>query len=131
MREVRLKLGKIRVGGALIEGVGGADLDALPNGSPAEVLFRPESLSIAGMLAPAAAAEASAAAEPAAGGDSMMRNRLEVTVLLCTFEGSRWRSAVETGDGQKLYVLSESPLSAGSRQLARLPETGAFLYAPA
>jgi len=122
----------LQVGGALIEGVCGADLDALPNGSPAEVLFRPESLSIAGLLAPAAAAEASAAAEPAAaGGDSPMRNRLEVTVLLCTFEGSRWRSAVETGDGQKLYVLSDSPLAAGSRQLIRLPETGAFLYAPA
>lgn len=118
----------LQVGDSLIEGIAGPDTAGLPDGAEAELLFRPEDWTVIGP------AQASAAAESAAASDRLGHaapggGTLEVRVLHSTFEGNRWRSVVEAGSGQRLYLLGGIALEPNARLTVSLPAASAFIYA--
>lgn len=94
-------------------GISGTDAAQAPNGSPMELLFRPEDLIVT----------TEESSEAAAGS-----NRFRLRIRYCTFEGKRWRSAAETADGQSLYLLTDYPLEAEQHIMAALPASKSFIY---
>ncbi|MNM78501.1 hypothetical protein D3C81_904060 [compost metagenome] len=96
------------------------------DGTPAELRFRPEQLRLAiGEAVPEVAAANADEDEEVSGSD----NRLQVRVLHCHFEGTRWRLMVETDEGHTLYVLSPYPLAPNTKHTVFLPPSSAFIYA--
>jgi iron(III) transport system ATP-binding protein len=104
----------------------------LPDGTRAELMFRPEDIVLM-PIEPAEAVRAEAGpghAEPA-GAPGPRPNGLPVTVLNSIFEGKHWRCKIETDCGQRLYLLHDGPVEPGSRQWLSVPETSAYLYSEA
>lgn len=98
--------------GTTIEGIAPGPQPA--DGDRAELLFRPDDVRVL--------ADSPAAGMPAAGGVS-------VSVQYSTYEGSRYRTRLETDDGQSFYMLGEgSPCEPGARLTVSLPRESAFLY---
>ena len=60
--------------------------------------------------------------------DGSLNNQLNVQIVHCSFEGTRWRAVAETECGQKLYIVHETPLAAGERMAVRLPLQSAYIY---
>lgn len=97
----------LKVGSTVLTGLAGAKDEALTEGKPAEILYRPEDLILF-------ASDGS--------------NRIELRVKYCTFEGKRWRCIAESPDGSDAYLLSERPLERGTLLHAALPKEAAYLY---
>ncbi len=106
----------IQCGSTVIYGV--TDSPSKPEGSSAELLFRPEDLVI--MNDPSSMQSQADSSE--------LQTRLQVKILYSTFEGKRWRSIVHSEAGHKLYLLGDSPLEQGASMTVALPKTSAFIY---
>lgn len=117
----------LRIGDELVEGILGPETAALPEGAEAELLFRPEDWTVAAAeRVPVAAGLAGAAERPGNAQGSV--SLLTVRVLHNTFEGNRWRTVVEAGTGQRLYLLSGAALEPDARLTVSLPSSSAFIY---
>ncbi|MGO4375435.1 TOBE domain-containing protein, partial [Paenibacillus sp. MCAF20] len=102
----------IRMGDRLLHGITPNADEHFIEGSEAILMFRPEEATILQDV------------------NVEISNALQAVVLHCTFEGIRWRSVVQTREGQKqkLYVLHEEPLSPGDRIAVNLRPSSAFIY---
>lgn len=60
--------------------------------------------------------------------DGSLNNQLNVQIVHCSFEGTKWRAVAATDCGQKLYIVHETPLAAGERIALRLPLQSAYMY---
>jgi ABC-type Fe3+/spermidine/putrescine transport system ATPase subunit len=102
----------IRIGELLLHGITPNADEHFIEGSEAILMFRPEEATILHDVNPDTS------------------NALQAVVLHCTFEGIRWRSVIQTQEGQKqkLYVLHEEPVSPGDRIAVRLRPSSAFIY---
>lgn len=60
--------------------------------------------------------------------DDSLNNQLNVQIVHCSFEGTKWRAVAATDCGQKLYIVHETPLAAGERIALRLPVQSAYMY---
>jgi iron(III) transport system ATP-binding protein/putative spermidine/putrescine transport system ATP-binding protein len=106
----------IQCGSTVIYGMTDSKLSTMPEGSPAELMFRPEDLVIA--------------SHPGAGmlTNSESQAHLQLKILYSTFEGKRWRSIAHSEAGYKLYLLGDSPLENGAGLTVSLPRAAAFIY---
>lgn len=115
---IRLESGK------LIYGVAAEGLEKLSDESRLILMFRPEDLMLTSDMGSDSTNDEKAHSEC-----ESKRNLFTLEVRYCTFEGNSWRSVVETADSQKLYSLTELPLTAGERITAELQAAKAFLFA--
>lgn len=99
----------IAIGRQRMEGILGAELAGQPDGTAVELLFRPEQLQLAAL-------------------ENASDNCLKISILHCTFEGTRWRLLAKTDEGHTLYAMSPQPLETGSYHSIYLPASAAFIY---
>ncbi len=110
----------LRIGMAIVEGTAGPGDAAPAHGSRAEMLFRPEDMTITRILCGSDAAGAETAASRV--------NELRLQVKYSTFEGRHWRCKAELEDGTGLYLFSGKPVEPGAVVYASLRKTSAYLY---